>query len=94
MSADNGIYIVETAGPEFRVEHMTAVENLNWDKTKENFTNDPNVIINNVRDRFFTSPVFTSKSAALEYAAEQAKKCYILEYGISFVCEEVKNIKF
>jgi len=32
VSADNGIYILETEGPEFRVAHLMAVENINFDE--------------------------------------------------------------
>jgi len=31
MSADNGIYILETLGSEFRVAHLQAIENIYWD---------------------------------------------------------------
>ena len=45
MSADNGIYILETDGPEYRVMHLQAVENMDWHvcskhKTDYHFGND------------------------------------------------------
>ena len=30
VSADNGIYILKTAGPEYRVAHLQGVENVDW----------------------------------------------------------------
>lgn len=32
MSADNGIYVLQTDGPEFRVKEIQAVENLYWSR--------------------------------------------------------------
>ena len=31
MSADNGIYILETSGPEFRVVECSAIDNITYD---------------------------------------------------------------
>jgi hypothetical protein len=33
MSADDGIYILQTLGPEFRVVHTQAIENIYWHPT-------------------------------------------------------------
>ena len=30
MSADNGVYILETKGPEYRVIHAQAIDNIAW----------------------------------------------------------------
>ena len=49
MSADNGIYILETDGPEYRVREIGAIENLNWDERKGQETSNDNVILQNAR---------------------------------------------
>ena len=61
MSADNGIYILKTQGycsihdgydehsSEFRIAHLQAVENVNWDHDGNDYTDDPDVMIHNAR---------------------------------------------
>ena len=89
MSADNGIYILETEGPEFRVAHLQAVENVDWDESKGKQTDNPDVQIKNAREMWANSKVFYSKDAALSEAAQilkdLSKNGFPCEYGISFV---------
>lgn len=85
MSADNGVYVLETEGPEYRVAHLQAVENLSWDKSKEDYTDDPEVHISNAREMWANTPVFTSKEKAVKYASEVAEDYPYLEYGIQIL---------
>ena len=85
MSADNGIYILETSGPEYRVSHMMAIDNLNWDDEKKDFSNDPDVMIENAREMFVRAPVFFDKEEAERFAFQEAEDYPFLEYGISSI---------
>lgn len=101
MSADNGIYILETVkgnGKEYRVEHLQAVENYLWDENlqvpeksyKGGETDNPNIHIKNAREMWANCKVFTNK----QDASLEADKLYneiiesdfpIIEYGISTI---------
>ena len=91
MSADNGIYILETKHPknpnkyEYRVAHLQAVDNVDWDENLKKYTDDPDIIIKNARNMWGGCHVFTSKTKALEAAAKIEQETTILEYGISFI---------
>lgn len=91
MSADNGIYILQTKGRkskfEYRVCHTQAIENLQWDDQAKSETSDRKVWINNARQIWKGCEVFCSH----EEANKEAKKIYddimqselpIVEYGI------------
>lgn len=88
MSADNGIYILETEGPEYRVRHLQAIENLNYDRENKVDTNSSRVMIENARRMWRNCKVFTDRDKALREADRQAGEilndpiCPILEYGI------------
>ena len=90
MSADNGIYILQTNkgdGFEFRVVHLQAVENYQWDNVDKCYTDDEDVLIENAREMWRDCEVFTDKREAFLEADEQTEEilsddCGILEYGI------------
>jgi len=82
MSADNGIYILQTEGPEFRVQHCQAIENINWDDNIKDYTEDEDVWIENARITFKNAPVFNNERDAVIFAHKCSKKYSILEYGI------------
>lgn len=88
MSADNGIYILETQVPEgegreYRVAHAGAIENICYDvetwKHKQGFV--PQVAF----QYFGACQVFSAHEEALAYAEEMEKEYPILEYGVSFL---------
>lgn len=90
MSADNGIYILETpigsnkSIQEFRVVHAQAIENINWNSEKSNFDHEywnKEALI----DYFGECKVYKSQLEALEAASEMAKDYTMLEYGISSI---------
>lgn len=94
MSADNGVYILETSkdsGKEYRVAHLQAVENVYWDYSSRQSSNSPDVCIQNARRMWKDAPVFVDRIEALRKADEIASEilsdgfCPILEYGISFI---------
>ena len=102
MSADNGIYILQTLkgnGFEFRVAHLQAVENYQWDDNKQNpdkdyvgdYTDDADVQIKNARQMWKGCEVFIDRDAAWKKAEEIYDEimkddfCPILEYGIQII---------
>lgn len=89
MSADNGIYILETpskkskSGYEYRVAHHQAIDNIYWGKNSS--SDDPKVWIENCRKWWEGCEVYTDKGSAFAEASRQADDCDILEYGISVI---------
>ena len=94
MSADNGIYILETGdhydNKEYRVAYQMAVDNYLWDNEKNERSNDPDVWIRNAREMWKGCKVFTDSNSAVR----EAERIYqefmkddlaILEYGIVFI---------
>ncbi len=93
MSADNGIYILETEGPEYRVAHLGAIDNLEWHE-KYNITtqkmeyfedDNPDLMIINARKMWAKSPVFADSSSALNRAWNIEKEIGYTEYGICHI---------
>lgn len=90
MSADNGIYILETIGPEYRVAHLQAIDNLAYDesapKGSERYNSkNPDVLIKNARKMWQNCQVFTSEERAMKSAMEMLKDCCVCEYGICYI---------
>lgn len=83
MSADNGVYVLETDGPEFRVKEIMAVEDLWWSRERAKDDATPEEALQNAREVYKTCEVFTEKSLAYLYAAELYESLDICEYGIS-----------
>ena len=86
MSADNGIYILETpitGKKEWRVTHAQAIENLHYQPPK-GWDMDPQEVVT----YFGKSQVFHSKAEALLRADEMARGFAILEYGIQTIIGE------
>lgn len=90
MSADNGIYILQTKGPEWRVAYASAVENVYWDDEKKEETDDTKVHIKNARIMWGDSEVYTDEEAAVRRAweiyREEISGYGIIEYGVSKIC--------
>lgn len=97
MSADNGIYILQTPkgnGFEYRVREIVGVENIyyKYDYTSKDNpcggeSDNPDVWIKNARHMWSTCEVFTNKTDAYMKADDLANNpdCYILEYGICMI---------
>lgn len=91
MSSDNGIYVLETSGPEYRVKHA-----LNIDAIYGKFNDDTGHWNGNdevIKDFFKEAPVFNSLLDAMEEAENQSKDYDYLEYGIC-VITDFKNKVF
>ena len=82
MSVDNGIYILQTEGPEFRVQHCMAIDNINWDDVNKTYTSDEDICIKNAREIFVNAPLFTDENEAVLFAHKCSKEYEILEYGV------------
>lgn len=86
MSADNGIYILETEGPEYRVAHLQNIEDIWYDSTTKEYTNgDNDVAIRNARG-MWTGDVLSKEGARNKaFLMEESiyQQGYPLEYGIS-----------
>jgi len=92
MSADNGVYILETVRltrkgfqPEFRVSHLSAIDNIEWDEKINDYTNDDDVRIVNAREMFDVTKVFEDKKEAESYAVALHEDLGWTEYGICYI---------
>ena len=85
MSADNGIYILETDGPEFRVAHHQNIDEIygNFSDVSFQWQGDPEIMYKYFHD----APVFSSREKALDYAAELSYNYDFLEYGICVISD-------
>lgn len=89
MSADNGVYILQTLGPEYRVRHMQAVENYYWDDEKKANSDDPDIWVRNARQMWSNCVVHTDRMRAYEEADQIYTKIsedgFPVEYGICVI---------
>jgi hypothetical protein len=94
VSADNGIYILETGtGPsrEYRVKHLQAVEDLMWDEGIGDYSENADIHIENARKMWADCTVITSRREAFQEAQKlfdeimQDDFCPIVEYGIQTI---------
>lgn len=85
MSADNGIYILQTKGPEFRVVYAQGIDNIYGEFSDESFQwqGDPDEIFN----YFKGSQVFHNLEEALDLASEMSYNYDYLEYGICVITD-------
>ena len=88
MSADNGIYVLRTAGPdgvtcEYRVTEAQNIEDLTYDVATNKYRKD--FIPERAFAFFRHASVFSAPSEAFAYAFELAEKAPILEYGVSML---------
>jgi len=89
MSADNGIYILESEGPEWRVVTAQAIENINWNETTRQVENGHFNMIE-VKQYFGGCKVFKTfedaKNEAFRIEEAIAKSDFpVLEYGICII---------
>ena len=91
MSADNGIYVLQTpsswtaTGMEYRVAELQAAGNYQWDDAMRKYTSCERVQIKNAREMWARTPVFDDQTEALAYAHKLADQCDILEYGVNII---------
>ena len=89
MSADNGIYILQTPrvglGYEYRLAHLQAVENYLWDEKIGKQTEDLDVWIKNARKMWCgVAPMF-SRAVAFQEAEKLYNEYGYVEYGIRVI---------
>lgn len=85
MSADNGIYILVTKGPEYRVGYHMAIDNIYGNFSDESFQwqGDPEVMYL----YFHADKMFSSMQEALDYAEELVYNYDYLEDGICVISD-------
>ena len=85
MSADNGIYILQTKGPEFRVGYHMAVDNIygNFSDESLQWQGDPEMMY----AYFHDDKVFPNLEEALDYAEEMSYSYEYLEDGICVISD-------
>ena len=81
MSADNGIYILVTKGPEYRVAHAQAIEDIHFGVRNPDYEWNEKSIV----EKFGKVAVSSNKAEALDIALKMSKQCSVLEYGISWI---------
>lgn len=77
MSADNGVYILETRDKQIRVVHSQAIEGL--------FNNNGDYIPRQINKYFGDSKYTKDMSKAVKIARKIRRKLPICEYGISIL---------
>lgn len=85
MSADNGIYILQTYGPEYRVAYCQAVDNIYGTYCVENFSYLPNP--EGIVEYFGKAKVFTDLEEAWDFALALEDDIDYTEYGVSLLKE-------
>lgn len=85
MSSDNGTYILETKGPEYRIASFQNVEQIygDWDETTNTWTPNQDMI----RDIFITSKIYESLDEAWDAAHEIDGTLAISEYGVNLLSD-------
>lgn len=83
MSADNGIYILETYGPEYRVVYAQAIDNVfgDFDDECADWKGSPEFM----KEYFGEAKVYTSVEEAWDEASLMAEKYEYLEDGICLI---------
>ena len=85
MSSDNGIYILQTAGPEFRVAYHHNIDDIYGNFSDDSFQwqGDPESML----QYFDTAPMFSDLESALDKAEELSYDYAYLEDGICVISD-------
>lgn len=85
MSADNGIYILATKGPEYRVGYHMTIDNIYGSFSDESmrWNGNPKMI----HDYFHTDQMFSTIEDALDYANQIVYNYDYLEDGICMITD-------
>jgi len=91
MSADDGIYILQTYGPEFRVTYAQAIDNIfgKFNDETLHWDGDPGMM----QSYFGSSKVYSNIDEAYDDAVELSMKYEYLEDGVCFLTN-FKEMKF
>lgn len=66
----DGVYILETEGPEFRVAQIEDISKLCFNDSTKIYSTDPTLHLQNARGFWKGAPVFLTKESALKYSAK------------------------
>ena len=91
ISSDNGVYILETVGPEFRVVYTQAVDNIYGKFNDETSYWNPNNEA--IVETFGRSEVFDNVTDSMNYAETLAGEHDWLEDGVCLITD-FKSLKF
>jgi hypothetical protein len=85
MSDDNGIFVLHTKGPEYRVAHCQAIDNVygNFSDESYQWQGDPEMML----EYFQNAPMFSDLEYALDKATEMSYDYEYLEYGICVIAD-------
>lgn len=83
MSADNGIYVLHTQGPEFRVAYVQCIDNIYGKFNDETLHWEGNLPM--IRECFGNSAVFKNLEEALDVAEELSYAYEYLEDGVCLI---------
>lgn len=91
MSADNGVYILQTKGPEFRVTYAQAIDNIFGKLNDQEVRWEGNP--DQIKNYFGKCPVFDNREDAMNCAKAIAHKYDYLEDGICSI-DEFREMDF
>jgi hypothetical protein len=91
MSADNGIYVLQTYGPEFRIAYAQAIDNIYGKFSDETLRWEGNKQM--MKNFFDSSTVFNSLEEALDVAEELSYTYDYLEDGVCLI-SNFKELNF
>lgn len=85
MSSDNGIYVLETAGAEFRVKYAQNIDAIygNFNDDTYHWDGDDEKI----KEFFHDAPTYDNLLDALDKAEELSNNYDYLEYGICVITD-------
>ena len=91
MSADNGVFVLQTEGPEFRVAYAGAIDNIYGSFSDDTLRWEGDM--DRMIDVFGSSKVFNNLEEALDEAEKMSYDYEYLEYGVCLI-PDFKELKF
>lgn len=88
MSADNGIYILQTKGPEYRVAYHHNIDAIYGTFDDDTYLWNPNP--EKILEYFQSAPVYTDIENALDMAEEMSYAYEYLEDGVCVISDFVE----
>jgi hypothetical protein len=83
MSADDGIYVLQTYGPEYRIIHAQAIDNIYSEYIVESHTWTPDV--DAIVNHFGKSKVYKTLDEAWDFALQMEEDVGYCEYGLCLI---------